>query len=53
MALTVERLEVFEGYDLPLDQSRDHAMKLTSVLGSYETLVSNRLKEVGGENKLA
>ena len=44
--LVVDILEVFEGSDLPLDQSRVQAMKLASVLGSDEPLISNRLQDV-------
>ena len=46
-------LEVFEVSDLSLDHSRDQAMKLTSVLGSDEPLISNRLQDVDGNNNLA
>ena len=49
----MNRLEVFEGSDLSLDHSRDQAMKLTSVLGYDEPLISNRLQEVGGDKNLA
>ena len=53
MDLVVDRLEVFEGYGLPLDQYSYQAMKSASVLGSDETLISNRLQDVDGENNLA
>ena len=49
----MNRLEVFEGSDLSLDYSRDQAMKLTSVLGSDEPLISNRLQDLDGDNNLA
>ena len=46
-------LEAFEGSDLSPDHYRDQAMKLTSVLGSDEPLISNRLQDVDGDNNLA
>ena len=46
-------LEGFDGSDLPLNQSRDQAMKLSSVLGSDEPLVSIIFQENGGDKKLA
>ena len=53
MDLVVDRLEGFDGSDLPLDQSRVQAMKLTSVLGSDEPLISNRIQDVDGDKNLA
>ena len=49
----MNRLEVFEGSDLYLDHSRDQAMKLASVLGSDEPLISNIHQDVDGDNNLA
>ena len=51
--LVVDILEVFEGSDLPLDQYRVQPMKLASILGSDEPLISNRLQYVDGDKNLA
>ena len=53
MDLVVERLEVFEGSDLPLDQSRVQAMKLASVLGYDEPFISNILQYFDGDKNLS
>ena len=45
----VNRLEAFGIYDLPLDQSRDQAMKSTSFLWSDEPHFFI-IQEVGGQN---
>ena len=49
-------MEILEGLrvsNLPLDQSRGQAMNSASVLGSDETIVSNRLQEVDVDKNLA
>ena len=51
--LVVDRLEVFEGSDLPLDKSRFQAMKLASILGSDEPLISKIIQDVYWYKNLA
>ena len=53
MEFVVDILEGFEGYDLPLDQSRVQAMKLASVLGYDEPFISNILQDVDGDKNLS